>query len=110
MRGLSNTRPGFRKRAFGPAIRPFSCLIRKSSFTVVSVPPRGHHMSESLAVGHTAARPAAGRGATATADPAGVAALDPRRKLQLALGVVWVLDGILQYQPSMFTKSFPDML
>jgi hypothetical protein len=63
-------------------------------------------MSESLAVGHAAARPAPGRAATA----AGIAALDPRRKLQLALGVIWVLDGILQYQPSMFTKSFPDML
>src|SRR5204862_294952 len=25
-------------------------------------------------------------------------------------GIIWVLDGILQYQPSMFTKSFPDML
>jgi hypothetical protein len=58
-------------------------------------------MSESLAVGHTTARPAAGSVA---------AALDPRRKLQLALGVIWVLDGILQYQPSMFTKSFPGML
>src|SRR5256886_6328718 len=68
-------------------------------------------MSESLAVGHAAARPAADRAATAAAaDPVGVAALDPRRKLQLALGVIWVLDGILQYQPSMFTKSFPDML
>jgi hypothetical protein len=67
-------------------------------------------MSESLAVGHAAARPAPGRAATADAVTAGIAALDPRRKLQLALGVIWVLDGILQYQPSMFTKSFPDML
>jgi len=57
-------------------------------------------MSESLAVGRAAAPPAAD----------GAAALDPRRKLQLALGVIWVLDGILQYQPSMFTKSFPGML
>ena len=60
-------------------------------------------MSESLAVGRASARPA-------TAVAVGTAALDPRRKLQLALGVIWVLDGILQYQPSMFTKSFPDML
>src|SRR5258705_1273862 len=66
-------------------------------------------MRQSLAVGHAAARPAPGRAATA-ATAAGIAALDPRRKLQLALGVIWVLDGILQYQPSMFTKSFPDML
>ena len=64
-------------------------------------------MSESLAVGHAATRPAtrpAARGAV------GVAALEARRKLQLALGGLWVLDGILQYQPSMFTKSFPAML
>jgi hypothetical protein len=54
-------------------------------------------MSESLAVAQpgTQARPAI---------------LDPRRKLQLALGVLWLLDGILQFQPSMFTKSFPQML
>src|SRR6266568_4654280 len=102
MRGLFNTRPGFPDGVFGPVIRPFSCPIRKSSFTVVLIPQRGHHMSESLAIGHAAARPAP--------CPAGIAALDPRRKLQLALGVIWVLDGILQYQPSMFTKSFPDML
>ena len=62
-------------------------------------------MSESLAVGHAQTRPAGRAG-----DTAGIAALDARRKLQLALGVIWVLDGILQFQPSMFTKSFPDML
>jgi len=84
-------------------------------------------MSESLAVGHAATRPAAGRAGAgragagragagragagrAGADAAGLAALDSRRKLQLALGGIWVLDGILQYQPSMFTKSFPGML
>ena len=62
-------------------------------------------MSESLAVGRA---PAAARGPARAAG--GTAALDPRRKLQLALGVIWVLDGILQYQPSMFTASFPGML
>ena len=68
-------------------------------------------MSESLAVGRASARPAAGPATAARpATAVGTAALDPRRKLQLALGVIWVLDGILQYQPSMFTKSFPDML
>ena len=65
-------------------------------------------MSESLAVGRAQTRPA-GRAATA-ADAAGIAALEARRKLQLALGVIWVLDGILQFQPAMFTKTFPDML
>lgn len=39
-----------------------------------------------------------------------VAPLDARRKLQLALGVLWLLDGILQYQPFMFSKAFPQML
>jgi hypothetical protein len=39
-----------------------------------------------------------------------LASLDPRRKLQLALGVIWLLDGILQYQPSLFSKAFPQML
>ena len=62
-------------------------------------------MRESLAVSGSA-RPAVGRADGAV----GTAALDSRRKLQLALGVIWVLDGILQYQPSMFTRSFPDML
>ena len=61
-------------------------------------------MTESLAAGRPAAGHAVGRAA------AGPAALDARRKLQLALGVIWVLDGILQYQPSMFTASFPGML
>jgi hypothetical protein len=54
-------------------------------------------MSESLAVG----------GAVAQGH---LASLDTRRKLQLALGVSWLLDGILQYQPSMFSKAFPQML
>ena len=58
-------------------------------------------MSESLAISgavpHTRA--------AALAPP-----LDGRRKLQLALGGSWLLDGILQFQPSMFTKAFPAML
>ena len=62
-------------------------------------------MSESLTVGRAQTRPAGRAG-----DTAGVAALDARRKLQLALGVIWVLDGILQFQPAMFTKAFPAML
>jgi len=68
-------------------------------------------MSESLAAGRAegwaraqpAARPAVG------ATP-GAGALDARRKLQLALAALWLFDGILQYQPSMFTKAFPQML
>jgi hypothetical protein len=30
-----------------------------------------------------------------------------RRWLQLALGVIWLLDAALQYQPYMFTRAFP---
>jgi len=54
----------------------------------------------SLAVG-AATRPAARER---------LAVLDPRRKLQLALAVIWLLDGILQFQPFMFSKGFPRML
>jgi len=35
---------------------------------------------------------------------------DARRVLQLALAAVWLLDGVLQYQSSMFTKAFGQML
>jgi hypothetical protein len=65
-------------------------------------------MSESLAIGRAVPRPGAD-GAPASAQ-APAATLDPRRKLQLALGAIWLLDGILQFQPSMFTKAFPEML
>ncbi len=30
----------------------------------------------------------------------------PRRQLQIALGLVWLLDAVLQYQPYMFTRAF----
>jgi hypothetical protein len=72
-------------------------------------------MGESLAL----ARPGAGEHAAsehaasehaASEHAAGAATLDPRRKLQLALSAIWLFDGILQYQPSMFTKAFPQML
>jgi hypothetical protein len=59
-------------------------------------------MSQSFAVGGTVARRQAGEQQ--------VASPDARRNLQLTLGVIWVLDGILQYQPFMFSKAFPQML
>jgi hypothetical protein len=59
-------------------------------------------MSQSLAVGDPVARSAAAHER--------VAALDPHRALQLALGALWLLDGMLQFQPSMFGRSFPQML
>jgi hypothetical protein len=65
-------------------------------------------MSESLAAaGLPAAVSTAG---TSRAEGTRSAVLDARRKLQLALGVIWLLDGVLQYQPFMFTKHFPQML
>ncbi|MBV9206746.1 MAG: hypothetical protein JO037_15460 [Actinobacteria bacterium] len=39
-----------------------------------------------------------------------IAALGPRRKLQLALATFWLFDAILQFQPSMFGTAFPRML
>jgi hypothetical protein len=39
-----------------------------------------------------------------------VTTLDTRRKLQLVLGALWLLDGLLQYQPAMFSRAFPQML
>jgi hypothetical protein len=58
-------------------------------------------MSQSLAVGHAAPRPAAQQR---------LAGLEPRRALQLALGVLWLLDGMLQFQPFMFGRGFPQMV
>jgi hypothetical protein len=59
-------------------------------------------MSQSVAVGDPVARPAAaGKHASA---------LDPRRRLQLALGAIWLLDGMLQFQPFMFGRGFGQML
>jgi hypothetical protein len=40
----------------------------------------------------------------------GPAALDPRRKLQLALAGIWLLDATLQFQPAMFGHGFGRML
>ena len=42
--------------------------------------------------------------------PADWPAPDARRRLQLALGALWLLDAILQYQPVMFTRAFSQML
>ena len=64
-------------------------------------------MSESLAAGRARAQPAI-RAAAGAAVPG--AALDPRRRLQLILAGLWLFDGILQYQPAMFTKAFAQML
>jgi hypothetical protein len=36
--------------------------------------------------------------------------ISARRALQLSLAGLWLLDGVLQYQPAMFTRAFPRML
>ena len=56
------------------------------------------------------AGPADAIAAPAGAAGAGVAALDARRRLQLLLAGLWLLDGVLQLQPVMFTRRFPAML
>jgi hypothetical protein len=38
------------------------------------------------------------------------ARLDARRALQLVLAGIWLLDGVLQYQPFMYTKAFGQLL
>jgi hypothetical protein len=58
-------------------------------------------MSQSLAVRSVAAQPGTHERP---------AVLDPRRKLQLALAVIWLLDAMLQFQPGMFGRGFPQML
>src|SRR5580692_11751448 len=51
-----------------------------------------------------AAAPAAAARSSAWAPP------DARRRLQLGLAALWVLDGVLQYQSFMFTRAFGQML
>ena len=38
------------------------------------------------------------------------AAPDARRRLQLALAAIWLLDAVLQFQAFMFSRSFPQLL
>jgi hypothetical protein len=55
--------------------------------------------------GHTAGSGEARSGLAGTR-----AAPDTRRRLQLLLAGIWLLDAVLQYQPVMFTRAFPRML
>lgn len=54
------------------------------------------------------------RAGTAAASAAAASAADrvsgARRRLRLVLAGIWLLDGLLQYQPAMFSKAFPRML
>jgi hypothetical protein len=51
-----------------------------------------------------------GHGVRAGVVAVSLPSLDTRRRLQLALGAIWLLDGILQYQPFMFSNAFPQTL
>jgi hypothetical protein len=62
-------------------------------------------MSESVATSGGAAW----RGSAALAEGRW-AVPDQRRRLQLALAGIWLLDAVLQYQSFMFTKAFAQML
>ena len=46
----------------------------------------------------------------AVAAAEGLAPPDWRRRLQLVLAGIWLLDAVLQYQSFMFTKAFAQML
>jgi hypothetical protein len=60
--------------------------------------------------GARAAKPEAGADAPSDGAYRSRAALDPRRRLQLVLGGIWLLDAVLQYQSFMFTRAFARML
>ncbi len=51
--------------------------------------------------------PLARRGARVQATDAAAPA-PYRRRLQIGLGLIWLLDAALQFQPYMFTKNFPN--
>ena len=50
------------------------------------------------------------RAGSAREAPPAAARPDARRALQLGLAAIWLLDGVLQYQPFMYTKAFGQML
>jgi hypothetical protein len=50
------------------------------------------------------------RGRVGSAARPAAARPDTRRALQLGLAAIWLLDGVLQYQPFMYTKAFAQSL
>ncbi|HUN31040.1 MAG TPA: hypothetical protein VMU95_03400 [Trebonia sp.] len=68
-------------------------------------------MSEVAVRGGPAAwRSMVGTGSEGAGQSWAEAGLDPRRALQLGLAAIWLLDGVLQYQPAMYTRAFGQML
>jgi hypothetical protein len=60
--------------------------------------------------GHAGRRARLGATGAAAGQPAATTSTDARRALQLGLAGIWLLDGVLQYQPFMYTKAFGQML
>jgi hypothetical protein len=54
--------------------------------------------------------PVPGTAAAGAREPGARPALDARRALQLGLAGLWLLDGVLQYQPVMYAKAFSQLL
>src|ERR1700761_2080497 len=50
------------------------------------------------------------RAQVAQRSPVSWEAPDPKRRLQLALAAVWLLDAVLQFQPFMFSPAFGHIL
>lgn len=77
-----------------------------------TAPGRDAAISNSIAAHRQAGRGSIGPGnavwprGDGTAVTAGWEAPDARRRLQLALGALWLLDAVLQYQTFMFTRAF----
>jgi hypothetical protein len=81
------------------------------SGSVTSPPPGGHALRRIRMTDLAVARGRGPLGGRLAAQPApAVAGLDTRRALQLVLAALWLLDGVLQYQPFMYTKAFAQML
>ena len=60
--------------------------------------------------GHARWRAMLGTTAGGNAQSPAMGGLDARRALQLGLAGIWLLDGVLQYQPFMYTKAFGQTL
>ena len=68
-------------------------------------------MSEVAVQGSRAGGPATqGTARAGAGEPGTGPGLDARRALQLGLAGLWLLDGVLQYQPFMYTKAFSQLL
>jgi hypothetical protein len=79
-----------------------------AAFATLLLPP-----SPQAAVRRQRDAAGAGAGNTGAATPLMARLATPaalRRGLQIALGVIWLLDAALQYQPVMFSKTFATMM